>query len=65
MNKKMEPVEVYVSDSNFVCIKTDDYGGGEQIILLHPSQIDLLIEWLNIEWLNEAKTEAMIAGKNE
>jgi hypothetical protein len=60
MNKKMEPVEVYVSDSNFVCIKTDDYGGGEQIILLHPSQIDLLIEWLN-----EAKTEAMIAGKNE
>jgi hypothetical protein len=60
MNKKMEPVEVYVSDSNFVCIKTDDYGGGEQIILLHPSQIDLLIEWLY-----EAKTEAMIAGKNE
>ena len=54
MEKRMEAVTVYVSDNNNVCIKDDDYGDGEHIIVLNPNQIDTIIQWLK-----EAKSEAL------
>lgn len=53
MEKRMEPVCVYVSDANKVCISTDDFGG-DQVIILDPNQVDTIIQWLN-----EAKEEAL------
>ena len=54
MEKRMEAVTVYVSETNYVCIKGDDYGGGEPVIILDPNQVDTVIQWLK-----EAKTEAL------
>ncbi len=44
MEKRMEAVTVYVSDTNNICIKNDDYYGEESVIVLNPNQIDALIQ---------------------
>ena len=54
MEKKMEAVTVYVSDTNNVCIKNDDHYGEESVIVVNHNQIDTLIQWLK-----EAKSEAL------
>ena len=38
--------EVYASDAGFVCIKQNDGVLGEQIVVLHPDDIELLIDHL-------------------
>jgi len=54
MEKRMEAVTVYVSDTKNVCIKGDEYDGVESVIVLNPNQIDTIIQWLK-----EAKSEAL------
>ncbi len=54
MEKKMEAVTVCVSDNNNICIKGEDYGDGEPIIVLNPHQVDTIIQWLK-----EAQSEAL------
>jgi hypothetical protein len=59
MTRRMESrnaIEVYVSDKNFVCIKEEDFHDGDKIIVLEPSQVPHLIEWLK-----EAVDEALDA----
>ena len=59
MTRRMESrnaLEVYVSDKNFVCIKEEDFQDGDKIIILEPSQVPTLIEWLR-EALDEALDE--------
>ena len=55
--KRMESVEVYLSEKGQICLKNDDYGAGEQIITFTPEQADTVIEWIR-----QAKEEAL---KNE
>ena len=52
MKKTMTEVTVYDSDTGLICISQPVMCEDDAVILLHPSQIDLLIEWLK-----EAKKE--------
>ncbi len=52
MPRHMFPVEVYVSDAGYVCMR-QNYAGNDENISLDPSQIDTLCEWLK-----RAKQEA-------
>lgn len=47
-------MKVYVSEQKFVCISQGEYMGDDCAVIIHPTQIDLLIEWLK-----EAKKEAL------
>ena len=44
--RTMLEVEVYASENGQVCIKQPQYGHDDAIVIVHPSQIDLLIQWL-------------------
>lgn len=48
MERKMWPIEVEINDQGLICI-SQDVGPLEDdpYILLHPDQVDLLIQWLN------------------
>ncbi len=49
---KIEPrhgCEVYTSDEDFICIKQDREGEGEQIIILHPEEAVMLVGLLTNE----------------
>lgn len=48
MERKMWPVEVGLDDQGFICI-SQDVGPLEEdpCIVLHPDQVELLIQWLN------------------
>ncbi len=48
MERKMWPIEIETTDQGFICI-SQDAGPMEDdpYILLHPDQVDLLIQWLN------------------
>jgi hypothetical protein len=54
MAKKMEEVEVYVGEDNIVIMKQPNPSRGDSTIVLNPLQIDIVIEWLK-----EAKEEAL------
>ncbi|MBW8017134.1 MAG: hypothetical protein FVQ82_13190 [Planctomycetes bacterium] len=56
MKKKMEELEVYVSEENNVCIKGsyDIHAEVDSIVIMNPEQVDVVIQWLQ-----EAKSEAM------
>lgn len=53
--KRMEAVTVYISDSGYICLKNDDLGEGEQVVIFLPEQADLVIDWIK-----EAKETALI-----
>ena len=49
MEREMKPVEVYISQKGFICIAQDDGDigvGVPKIVVLHPSQVDLVIQWI-------------------
>ena len=54
MAKRMEEVEVYVGEDNSVIMKQPNPSRGDSTIVLNPLQIDIVIEWLK-----EAKEEAL------
>ena len=54
MEREMVPVKVYISDKGFVCIEQDLGLTDPDIVVLHPSQVDTVIQWLR-EALNELK----------
>ncbi|ACB75995.1 hypothetical protein [Opitutus terrae] len=46
MDKKIEPVEVYIHESgDHICLKQDDFGE-EAVLTISPDQVDELIAWL-------------------
>lgn len=48
MARKMWPIEVKVDDQGFIRISQDVSAFEEEaFILLHPDQVDLLIQWVN------------------
>jgi hypothetical protein len=53
-SKRMEAIEVYVSENGHICIKNDDYGGGDMIVTFSVDQADKIIEWIK-----EAKGEIL------
>lgn len=47
MHKRMESVDVYINDAkDRVCLKQDDYGDGENVVMVSPEQVDTVIAWL-------------------
>ena len=48
MERKMWPIEIETTDQGFICI-SQDVGPMEDdpYIMIHPDQVDLLIQWLN------------------
>lgn len=46
MPMRMESVEVHVGQQGHVVIKQAGPGPEESLVLLHPMQVDLVIEWL-------------------
>ena len=57
---RMEQVEVYCSEKGFVIIKEDDHGAGEQMILLTPQQVPIVIQWLKIAMKEACEMESVI-----
>jgi hypothetical protein len=55
MGKELFGVKIYVSDKGFICISQEEYGFDDRCIILHPSQINLIIKWLK-ELKSETKT---------
>jgi hypothetical protein len=59
---KIEPkdgVEIYVSQNNKICLKQDIYGVGENLIVLDPSDVPKVREFLQAaldEFLNDYQT---------
>jgi hypothetical protein len=51
--REMLPIKVYISESGNICIQQPEFGGEDHVIVLHPSQVTLLVEWLE-----ECQTEA-------
>lgn len=54
MKMEMLPIEVYVSDSGFVCLKQNGYPDEDDVVCIHPAQVDTVVEWMN-----RAKAEAV------
>jgi len=53
MEHEMCQVKVNTTEKGLICISQDDVGTDEfSVILIHPDQTDLLIEWIK-----EAKNE--------
>ena len=46
MDKEMKNLKVYINEENCICIAQEDYNGEESFISIHPSQVDLVIQWL-------------------
>lgn len=51
--REMMQVKVYVGGSSMICLSQQNFGEDDTVVILHPSQIDVVIEWLK-----EAKQEA-------
>jgi hypothetical protein len=54
LKRKMEQVEVYVKRDQVFISQQDSSAGDEQMVVLSPHQIDILVQWLQ-----EAKAEAL------
>ena len=54
MAKKMQEIEVYVAENNDIIIKQPRPMKEDVTISINPLQVDLLVEWLR-----EAKEEAL------
>jgi hypothetical protein len=54
MGKKMQEIEVYVAENNDIIIKQPRSMKEDVTISVNPLQVDLLVEWLK-----EAKEEAL------
>ncbi len=54
MGKKMQEIEVYVAENNDIIIKQPRSMKEDVAISINPLQVDLLVEWLK-----EAKNEAL------
>jgi hypothetical protein len=53
--KRMESIEIYISNEGDICLKNDDYGDGPQVVSFSPEQADTVIAWIK---------EAKEAAKN-
>lgn len=42
----MEEVKEYIGDQGHICIASNPPCGEENVIILHPDQVDILIKWL-------------------
>jgi hypothetical protein len=48
MAKEMLQVRIFISERGNVCIAQDnDEDQREELIIIHPDQLDILIKWLN------------------
>lgn len=52
MEKEMQSVKVYTSDSEHIVISQTNESGVENLIVIHPDQVDAITKWLK-----EAKQE--------
>jgi transcriptional regulator with XRE-family HTH domain len=43
MEREMYEIKVYISDTGYVCISNGEMG---ETVIMHPSQVDTVIEWL-------------------
>lgn len=46
MKKRMEALTVETTEQGQIVISQDDVGGGEPTIIIDPSQVPLLVQWL-------------------
>lgn len=63
MNRKMEPIEVYVGNEGHVVMKQDGYPGDDNVIFVSPHQVDTLIEWLKVTKAEALETQSAIASE--
>lgn len=55
MHRAMHPVEVSV-ENGLIYITQESHGTYDQVVCLHPDQVDILIRWLQ-EARNELETD--------
>ena len=55
MHRTMHPVEVSV-ENGLIYITQESHGTYDQVVCLHPDQVDILIRWLQ-EARNELETD--------
>lgn len=45
--REMEQLKVYDGKNGHICISQSHFGSNEDdVIIIHPAQVDLLIQWL-------------------